>query len=120
MINPPSRGLMESLFLSSNQRMGVIEMVRFAAHLLPQMPVDQCVRIGKMCEDAGFDMLFIADEAPGFPFRDPFIVWAQIFAMTKKIKIGKTAPRKTTAIVAPRPTPNQTTSKGIMAIRGMV
>ena len=63
-------------------------MVRFAAHLLPQMPVDQCVRIGKMCEDAGFDMLFIADEAPGFPFRDPFIVWAQIFAMTKKIKIG--------------------------------
>ena len=52
------------------------------------MPVDQCVKIGKMCEDAGFDMLFIADESPGIPFRDPFIIWAQIFAITKKIKIG--------------------------------
>lgn len=52
------------------------------------MPVGKSIEIAKMCEEAGFNTLFVADESPSTPFRDPYVVMAGIAAATKKIKIG--------------------------------
>lgn len=56
--------------------------------ITPSKHPDEFVKITQLCEKAGIGYIWVADEVPSVPYRDPFVTMTALALKTKKVKLG--------------------------------
>jgi 5,10-methylenetetrahydromethanopterin reductase len=56
--------------------------------ITPSKSAEAYIGIAQLCEKAGIEYIWVADEVPSTPYRDPFVTMTTIALNTKKVKLG--------------------------------
>jgi 5,10-methylenetetrahydromethanopterin reductase len=62
--------------------------LKFGISIGPKIPVSECVELAVYAEKVGFDYVWVADEVPTSPYRDPYQTLAVIAMNTSRVKLG--------------------------------
>lgn len=65
-----------------------MKMATLGIAITPSKSPLEYVKIAKLCETMGVEYIWVADEIPSSPYRDPFVTMTALALNTKKVKLG--------------------------------
>ena len=64
------------------------KMATLGIAITPSKSPLEYVKIAQLCETMGVEYIWVADEIPSSPYRDPFVTMTTLALNTKKVKLG--------------------------------